>query len=225
MAFIFSPKISMDFSTILEEYNALLDEDELQELTQLLKKVEKIAAPKALYSYCTVKYLEENQLLIGDIPFESDFVKSKLSDGMQVIPYICTCGTELEDLFQQIEDPLYEYIADTIKKEYLYKLMTAFKTKMQEQLSVKTFLNSLNPGSLKQWDIFNQKKLFAIFGEDYVKEKIGVTLTDSMLMLPTKTGSGIFYVSEKHFESCSLCPNLDCPNRRAPYQENTTSLT
>jgi len=35
--------------------------------------------------------------------------------------------------------------------------------------------------------------------------------------VPLKSGSGIWFPSESHYENCMLCPRTDCPNRRAPY--------
>jgi hypothetical protein len=46
---------------------------------------------------------------------------------------------------------------------------------------------------------------------------VGVRLTDSCLMMPTKSVSGIRFPTETSFESCQLCPRDDCPGRRAPY--------
>ncbi|MCG8400671.1 MAG: vitamin B12 dependent methionine synthase, partial [Firmicutes bacterium] len=60
-----------------------------------------------------------------------------------------------------------------------------------------------------------QKKLFSILGD--CSEKIGVELTDSLLMVPVKSISGIFFPAEAGFESCLLCPRADCPGRRAAY--------
>jgi hypothetical protein len=47
-----------------------------------------------------------------------------------------------------------------------------------------------------------------------------VTLTDSFLMVPTKSVSGIVFPTEVSFESCRLCPRSDCPGRRAKYDPN-----
>ncbi len=57
--------------------------------------------------------------------------------------------------------------------------------------------------------------LFALLGD--VRSAIGVELTDSLLMVPRKSVSGILFVAEETFASCQLCPRQDCPNRRAPY--------
>ena len=46
---------------------------------------------------------------------------------------------------------------------------------------------------------------------------IGVHLTESCMMVPTKTVSGLRFHLEESFESCMLCPRPDCPSRKAPY--------
>jgi hypothetical protein len=76
----------------------------------------------------------------------------------------------------------------------------------------------MNPGSLKEWPLIGQRELFAILGRDYIFENIGVRLSDSMLMLPSKTVSGLGFESEKDYHNCIYCPLKDCPNRRAESQ-------
>ena len=71
------------------------------------------------------------------------------------------------------------------------------------------------PGSLADWPITQQQQLFSLFGD--VEAKIGVRLTDSFLMLPMKSVSGVYFPTETSFESCRLCPRKVCPGRRAPY--------
>ena len=79
-------------------------------------------------------------------------------------------------------------------------------------------VKAMNPGSLEDWPIGQQKELFRILGD--VKSAIGVELTDSCLMLPMKSASGILFQTESNFESCQLCPRKNCPNRRARYKEH-----
>lgn len=48
-------------------------------------------------------------------------------------------------------------------------------------------------------------------------EALSVTLSDSCLMTPNKSVTGIRFAVEGRFESCQLCPMPECPGRRAPY--------
>ncbi|MBN1902577.1 hypothetical protein JW926_14730 [Candidatus Sumerlaeota bacterium] len=77
---------------------------------------------------------------------------------------------------------------------------------------------SMSPGSLKDWPLEEQIPLFSLLGD--TRESIGVSLTESLLMTPTKTISGIWFATEESFESCQLCPREECPARRAPYDKD-----
>ena len=70
-------------------------------------------------------------------------------------------------------------------------------------------------GSADIWPITQQKQLFSIFGN--VEDLIGVKLTDKYLMIPIKSGSGIFFQTETTFETCQLCPREACIRRKATY--------
>jgi hypothetical protein len=60
-----------------------------------------------------------------------------------------------------------------------------------------------------------QRKLFRILGD--TEAMIGVRLTQSCLMIPSKSVSGVRFATETSFESCQLCPRDRCPGRRARY--------
>ena len=62
---------------------------------------------------------------------------------------------------------------------------------------------SMNPGSLEDWPIDQQTYLFRILGDP--KQDIGVELTDSYLMVPIKSASGILFPDSKGFENCRMC--------------------
>ena len=72
----------------------------------------------------------------------------------------------------------------------------------------------MNPGSLPDWPISQQRPLFDLVGK---AAEIGVHLTDSYLMRPLKSVSGILFATDVTYENCQLCPVERCPNRRAPY--------
>jgi len=46
-----------------------------------------------------------------------------------------------------------------------------------------------------------------------------VRLTESLLMIPRKSASGIYFPTEVSFSSCQLCPRERCDNRKAGYDE------
>ena len=76
-------------------------------------------------------------------------------------------------------------------------------------------MSHMNPGSLSDWPITQQKILFSLFGD--VEELIGVRLTESFLMDPIKSVSGIHFPTEFDFKSCMLCTRYPCVKRKAAY--------
>jgi predicted transcriptional regulator len=73
------------------------------------------------------------------------------------------------------------------------------------------------PGSLEDWPIEEQKPLFVILGD--VETSIGVRLTENLVMVPTKSISGIYFPTEISFYSCQLCPRKDCISRKAAFDQ------
>ena len=55
----------------------------------------------------------------------------------------------------------------------------------------------------------------ALLGD--VEASIGVRLTDSCLMVPNKTVSGVRFPTEHDFRACQVCHREDCPSRSAPF--------
>jgi hypothetical protein len=73
-------------------------------------------------------------------------------------------------------------------------------------------------GAGDDWPITQQMGLFSLFGgREKVEELIGVRLTDTYLMVPIKSVSGLFFPTEVRFESCQICPREHCQGRRAAY--------
>jgi hypothetical protein len=109
---------------------------------------------------------------------------------------------------------LARFWADAINQAVLGAAMGSFRAHVTAQFAVPQMM-TMNPGSLADWPIREQRPLFALLGD--VKAAIGVALTPSLLMTPTKSVSGILFPSEENFASCQLCPREECPNRRAAY--------
>lgn len=190
------------------------DDGYLNELTRLVAEAESVGKPKGFYKPVYIDAKGEDYVEIEGKRFTSRILRVNLEQAHRVFPYVSTCGTELEKWAKTIEDPLHQFWADAIKVE---ALTNAFDT-MNKHL-VQTFhpgkSATMSPGSLSDWPITEQQYLFSLLGD--TQEAIGVQLTESMLMIPTKSISGIRFPTEVDFESCQLCPREVCPGRRATY--------
>ncbi len=185
-----------------------------REFRRLVELAEGVARPKAIYKLAFIEAKEEAAVVIEGIRFASRVLRVNLDVANRVFAFVGTSGTELEAWADAQEELLARFWADAINQAVLGAAMGSFRAHLVEQFAVPQMM-TMNPGSLADWPIREQRPLFALLGD--VKAAIGVELTPSLLMTPTKTVSGIFFPSEETFASCQLCPREDCPNRRAKY--------
>jgi hypothetical protein len=109
---------------------------------------------------------------------------------------------------------LFHYWADVIKEAALRSAIQAVYAHMDEHYHL-PHASNMHPGSLEDWPLIEQRPLFSLLGD--TEGAVGVHLTESCLMVPTKTVSGMRFPLEESFESCMLCPRPNCPSRRSPY--------
>jgi len=184
------------------------------DVAALAVAAQKIARPKAFFRMAFIESKQDDAVIIDGIQFTSRVLRVNLDSVHRVFACLATCGTELEDWANSIEDVLYRFWADTIK-ECALRAAYCFLKEHLEQMFQPGQTSSMSPGSLKDWPIEQQIPLFQLLGD--TRTAIGVELTPSFLMLPTKSVSGIRFPAKENFESCQLCPREDCPGRRLPY--------
>jgi hypothetical protein len=187
------------------------------ELQRLVEEAQAVARPRALYRVVYVESRAEESVSLDGQTFKSHVLRVNLEDVHRIFAYVATCGMELYDWKTSIDDMLQSYYADTINEAALSAARQALKTHLIEQYRLGRTA-TMNPGSLEDWPIREQRPLFALLGDP--EETIGVRLSDSMLMTPSKSVSGIRFPTEERFESCQLCPRDGCPSRKAPYDED-----
>ena len=182
-------------------------------IEELLVQVLPIAKPKAIYRMVKVENNTGSQVTIGGVPIHYEFVAQNLKDNSRVFAYVATCGTEMENWSHTLSDEIEKYVADAIKLTALSAVRKKLFSEVKELFFPHTTMSTMNPGSLKEWPISEQKQLFAMIGN--VESLLGVHLTQSFLMLPSKSVSGLFFASEKGHKNCQYCPMENCPNRSA----------
>jgi hypothetical protein len=186
----------------------------LQDLTELVEEAERIGSPKALYKLCFIDEKGDDYVVVEGVKLKSRVLRVNLDKAQRVFPYLVTCGMELEDWANRMEDILWRYWAEAIKEMAMRHAYTVMEEHLADHYRPGK-LARMSPGSLADWPIQEQLPLFRIM--DHAEKRIGVHLTESLLMIPTKSISGIRFPTEESFESCQLCPREGCPNRRAPH--------
>lgn len=202
-------------ASVLNRYHILPEDDAAEEILSLLKEAVSVARPKAVFCIAPVEK-GEDYVIIDNTKIDNHFLRVNLDETDRVFPHVATCGLEIHKWFEEIEDPVLKYWADGICEMILGAASRELHNYIKKNfISKDARINTLSPGSLKEWPITAQPVLFSIIGD--VAADIGVSLTKTCLMVPFKSISGMFYTSSDNFENCILCPIIKCPNRRAVY--------
>ncbi|MBC2715419.1 MAG: vitamin B12 dependent methionine synthase [Desulfobacteraceae bacterium] len=187
-----------------------------ERLDILLASARNIACPRVAYKLAAVEYDNDGTVLIDGVCLMSRVMQVNFEDCRRAFPFIATCGMELEKWSRTLTDTLDIFWADTINMMALGTALEAFKRHLTDTFETR-MTSTMNPGSLEDWPLSEQHKIFSILNA--AGETIGVQLTESAMMVPLKSVSGIEFESGEKFHSCQLCPRDKCPSRRAPYDE------
>lgn len=218
---------------VIENIPVNLDADELvkglrirrnveyirDKLGDLIDTITPVMNPKALYSVSFVDDLEGDNVRIGETVFTSKVVRMNLEQVGRVFPYIVTAGIELDNV--ELSKGQSALLLDQVKTVVVSKAFQYLKTNLEEKYGIKQ-LSSVSPGRLDEWPITQQHELFSLFGDNV--DRIGVRLTQTCLMVPVKSVSGLLFPSEAGFESCELCSRDKCMGRRAAYDPKHVEL-
>ncbi len=185
---------------------------ETDRFRDMLVAAENLAKPKAFYKISRIQSRSQNSVIIDNQKMESVVLRVNTEKLNRVFPFVVTCGTELTEWADGFTDMLEKLFADEIKMAALRTAMAQLEKDIELRFNTGV-LSQMNPGSLEDWSIYEQKKLFALLGGDV--SIVGVELLKSMVMYPDKSESGIFFEKEKKFTNCQLCPVKKCPSRNA----------
>ena len=207
---------SISGEVLLKHVHLAPDAEDASEVLRMAREAQAIGIPKAMYQVSFAEKTGERSVTIDNIPFNSRVLRVNLDNSHRVFPYMATCGMELQRWSTQFDDMLAQYWADVIKALALAEATSALYRHIQmEYMPGPT--GTMNPGSLRDWPISEQKPFFALFGS--ATDTLGVHLSSSYLMTPNKSVTGLQFATEEQYQNCQLCPREDCPGRRAPYDE------
>jgi len=205
-------KFKPDFDAISVVLRLRKNSKDEKRLTDLLDQAVCIAKPKGVYAESFIDEIGNDYVIIDGVRLNGKLLPANLRNARRVFPYLATCGTELEEWSAGIAGFLESFWADTIMMFALGSAIDEIDRHLEKHLNPGV-RSSMNPGSLEEWSIQEQTGLFRILGDSY--SRIGVGLTESFIMSPLKSVSGIFFPSEHSFENCQLCYREKCPGRRA----------
>jgi hypothetical protein len=155
------------------------------------------------------KTIEVNGVIFAVKPI----IFRQIKDAEKVALFICTAGPEVglrSRRSMKEGDLLRGYVYDVIGSEVVENAAD----RMQEELRLSVageglkITNRFSPGYCG-WDVAEQHKLFGFFPDNYC----GITLTESALMNPVKSVSGLIGIGREVLNApyqCHLCDDKYC---------------
>jgi hypothetical protein len=207
----------VDLHRLLARLHVDRDSSYAQEVRALVRDAEAVSHPKALYCVAYVDSRGDDWVVVNQVRFSSRVLAVNLEGVHRIFAYVATCGVELDAWAHSIDDVLCRYWTEAIREMALRRATVLLHEHLEQRFQL-VQTATMSPGRLADWPLREQVPLFELLGDTVAA--IGVHLTDSYLMIPTKSVSGIRYPTQESFESCQLCPREVCPNRKAPYEKD-----
>lgn len=182
----------------------------------LLGEAGPLIRPRALFREVFIDEKGEDWVRLENTVFKSRVLRANLERAEKCFPYVLTVGGELEARAAAAGDLLHQYDLESIADMTLSQAGHRLDERIRRRFGFDQ-LAAMNPGSLEDWPITEQRPLFSLL--DARAETIGVRLGESLLMIPRKSVSGILFPTKESFSSCELCPRERCHGRRAAFDE------
>jgi len=210
--------ITLDIDRLAERYRIAPGSDHAQVFEELVARAQDVARPKALYEVCFIDEKGDDWVSVGGVRLASPALRKNLDQVERLFPYVATCGTEIDSLDIPPGDIRQKAWLFFLKGEFLQGAVAYLDEYVRRHHQIAN-LSSMNPGSgdATLWPLTEQAALFLLFGD--VEGAIGVRLTESSLLIPEISISGVFFPTEADFESCQVCHRERCPTRRAPFSQ------
>jgi len=162
--------------------------------------------------------LKKTSISLGSVEFNTGpIISSYLQNSSHAALFICTIGKDLETLSRKLlneSDYLKGYILDTIASEAVEIVCDLLEARLSEVVKKIDYhiTNRYSPGYCN-WHVSEQQRLFSLLPDN----PCGIVLTESSLMLPVKSVSGIIGLGSKAKRSeynCSFCGIENCYKKK-----------
>lgn len=187
---------------------------------QCIQQCREVSSPRAAYVYVAAgNPASTEQIAAGELLFQSGkIVHNMLKQSESYAAFIVTAGPGPEQLARELLEKgeyLEGYIVDLVASALVDSVADVVHEEIRKEAgnSHMKVSNRYSPGYCS-WDVAEQQKLFSLFPANCC----GITLSESSLMDPVKSISGLIGIgSEVKFNdyTCEICPMKHCAFRPA----------
>lgn len=209
---------AFDAELLMEKYRVEPGTDQAAALADLVARIEQVAKPKALYEVAFIAEKGDDWVAVDGVRLTSRALRKNLDQVERLFPYVATCGAEVDSMAPAgggMREKAWLYV---LKGELVEIAVARVQEHIGRHYQIPR-LSSMNPGSgdVAVWPHEQQKELFSLLGD--VEGQIGARLTESCLLIPEMSVSGVMFPAEADFHSCQVCHRARCPGRRAPFSQ------
>lgn len=189
-------------------------------LTQIIPFIKQNCKPVGGFRYFNSQKVSfrKNVLSIENTDFNlGPIIYRDIKDVTEIFVFVCTIGKHIEDKINKLfleGDTLTAFILDRIASELVESTANLLELKIKNDFLKEGYnlSNRYSPGYCG-WLVSEQKKLFSLIPSKFC----GVELTESSLMIPIKSISGIYGADMnliKRDYHCEICDDEFCYKRK-----------
>lgn len=210
----------MDFITretirYLGYKNSIPDNQTLVEINALLTELKNICVPKFVYKEIPVS-IENDTIAFDFFTCSSKNLAKNLRNCQKAIIFACTLGTEADFLIRRYSK--ISMVKSVIINSCASAFIEDFANKSQETIANNLKNEYLRPRFSPGYGDFDLKHQKDIINLLNTSKTIGLTLTDSLILMPIKSITAVMGVSQTQdnciLEGCEVCNNKNCTFRR-----------
>lgn len=194
------------------------DEEMLIRIETLKKEIAVRCRPRYLYTFFEARLAVKNHIGVGNAELHTGAVITPyLLDADQYVLFVATAGQEFEQFQHEVRasgDILLEFLLDALGSAIAEAAVREVCCQVEAHVLSLGYgvSHPYSPGYCG-WHVTQQQSLFSLLPE----HPCGVCLSESSLMSPIKSVSGVIAVGEKVLKrkyGCELCGKVDCYKNR-----------
>lgn len=196
-----------------------VDEPTLALVHESLKELEIIAEVKFVYRIFELSYTDINSVKVNNITIRSQNLIKNLSGCEKCILFGITLGAMVDRVLQKYEKinmakaVVFQACAAAYLEEECNKMQLSWAEELKQE--EKYLRPRFSPG-YGDFSILHQKDILDLLD---APRKIGLTMTESCMMTPTKSVTAVIGISNTnercHVSGCEVCEKTDCIYRRS----------
>ena len=184
-------------------------------LDEVLARTQCVCRPRLLYRICNGQVITPLHIEVGGVNFRPGKIITDSLAGAELfcLP-VAPAGREFEEFrhtYKEAGDCVREFIADSVGSVLAEACVARLEQQLDSDLNVPHTL-PYSPGYCG-WRVTEQHLLFGMLPD----RPCGIELTESSLMYPIKSVSGIIGIGsrvERKPYGCAICRNTACYKRR-----------